>query len=112
MKYIRLSISALITLLLLFFLNKSLTIGPVSIPPLGKFLDPFHGFWQNSFEDKLSGELDIKGLKSKVSIYTDSIGMVHIFASNEDDLFLAQGYITARYRLWQMEFQLVCRQPP
>jgi penicillin amidase len=105
MKYLRLSISALITLLLIFFLNRNLTIGPVSIPPLGKFLDPFHGFWQNSYDDKLSDELDIEGLKNKVSIYTDSVGMVHIFASNEDDLFLAQGYITARHRLWQMEFQ-------
>ncbi|MFN8886218.1 MAG: penicillin acylase family protein, partial [Cyclobacteriaceae bacterium] len=29
----------------------------------------------------------------------------HIYAANEEDLFRAQGYITAKNRLWQMEFQ-------
>ncbi|HUM46563.1 MAG TPA: penicillin acylase family protein, partial [Chitinophagales bacterium] len=29
----------------------------------------------------------------------------HIFAGNNHDLYLAQGYIHAKYRLWQMEFQ-------
>jgi penicillin amidase len=28
-----------------------------------------------------------------------------VFAKNDDDLYLAQGYITAANRLWQMEFQ-------
>ncbi len=31
--------------------------------------------------------------------------MPHIFARNDHDLFFAQGYLTARDRLWQMEFQ-------
>ena len=29
----------------------------------------------------------------------------HIFAQNNYDLSFAQGYITAKYRLWQMEFE-------
>ena len=80
-------------------------MGATSIPPLGKFLDPFHGFWQNSFENNNNDELIIDGLTDKVSVYTDSIGIAHIFAANESDLYLAQGYVTARDRLWQMEFQ-------
>ena len=29
----------------------------------------------------------------------------HLFAENDLDLYRAQGYITAKHRLWQMEFQ-------
>jgi len=105
MKTIRLSVSLLMTLLLLYFFNRSLPMGKSSIPPLGKFLDPFHGFWQNSYEKKIGAELNITGLTGNVSIYTDSLDIPHIFASNEGDLYLAQGYVTAFDRLWQMEFQ-------
>ena len=105
MKIFRLTISLLATIVLLYFFNKSIPMGATSIPPLGKFLDPFHGFWQNSYENDSNDELDLEGLTDKVSVYTDSVGIPHIFASNEKDLYLAQGYITARDRLWQMEFQ-------
>jgi penicillin G amidase len=80
-------------------------MGNTTIPPLGKFLDPFHGFWQNSYENNQSNELSLEGLTGEVSVYTDSLGIPHLFASNEKDLHLAQGFITARDRLWQMEFQ-------
>ena len=30
----------------------------------------------------------------------------HIYAKNDEDLFYAQGYLTAMHRLWQMEFQI------
>lgn len=96
-----------ITVLLIFLLDKGWTIGSISIPPLGKFLDPFHGFWQNleptGFEGKK--QLVIPGLNAPVSVIYDSILIPHIFAKNNDDLYLAQGYITALHRLWQMEFQ-------
>jgi penicillin G amidase len=29
----------------------------------------------------------------------------HIFAENDEDAFYVQGYIHAKFRLWQMEFQ-------
>jgi len=35
----------------------------------------------------------------------DDRGVPHIFAQNAHDLYFAQGYITARDRLWQMEIQ-------
>ena len=105
MKIFRLTISLLATIVLLYFFNRSIPLGTTSIPPLGKFLDPFPGFWQNSYENDLNDKLNITGLTDKVSVYTDSVGIPHIFAANEIDLYLAQGYITARDRLWQMEFQ-------
>jgi penicillin G amidase len=104
MKALRLIASALILSILLYVFNRSLPMGSASIPPLGKFLDPFHGFWQNSFEPKHTA-LKVDGLTGEVSVYTDSLGIPHLFATNENDLYLAQGYITARDRLWQMEFQ-------
>lgn len=34
------------------------------VPPLGKFLDPFHGFWQNAESGELPAEqmLNLKGI--------------------------------------------------
>ncbi|SMG34761.1 penicillin amidase [Marivirga sericea] len=77
------------------------------VPPLGKFLDPYNGFWANSenqtipFEEKPA----IAGLNEVVKVYYDSILVPHVYANNDHDLYMAQGYITAQNRLWQMEFQ-------
>jgi penicillin amidase len=105
MKALRLLASLLCLILLTYVFNRSLPMGATSIPPLGKFLDPFHGFWQSSYENNQSSELSLEGLTGEVSVYTDSLGIPHLFASNEKDLYLAQGFVTARDRLWQMEFQ-------
>lgn len=108
MQVIRFSVSLVITLVLIYLLNNNWNISNTPIPPLGKFLDPYHGFWQNIEEaDEWShDELDIPGLQAPVSVVYDSLLIPHIFASNENDLYLAQGYITAKHRLWQMEFQI------
>jgi penicillin G amidase len=97
----------LLTIALIYFLDHRWIIGGNPVPPLGKFLDPFHGFWQNMEDDNFTAPktLDIPGLKEEVTVVYDSILIPHIFAKNEDDLYLAQGYITASHRLWQMEFQ-------
>lgn len=78
-----------------------------AIPPLAPLLDPNHGFWQNSFsEDELAqDELELNNLSSEVEVIYDEYLIPHIFANNEADLYRAQGYITAKHRLWQMEFQ-------
>lgn len=77
------------------------------IPPLGKFLNPFDGFWQNaerlSFLEKT--RLKLKGIKDTVEILYDDQHIPHISAKNDYDLYFAQGYITAKDRLWQMDFQ-------
>jgi len=96
-----------ITVLLVYFLNNSWNIKGVPIPPLGKFLDPYHGFWQNieKKDHRPPKELGIEGLNGSVTVVFDSLMIPHIFAENESDLYLAQGYVTAMHRLWQMEFQ-------
>lgn len=75
-------------------------------PPIGKFLDPFNGFWVNA-EPKRRAEkttLSLSGLRKKVKILTDQRLVPHIFAENDDDLYFAQGYVAASHRLWQMDF--------
>ncbi|RPF52268.1 penicillin acylase family protein [Aquisalibacillus elongatus] len=49
------------------------------------------------------GEKILEGLQSDVSIVRDEQGVPHISASNDHDLFYAQGYVTAQDRLFQME---------
>lgn len=45
----------------------------------------------------------IPGLQEPVEILRDAWGINHIYAENEHDLFLAQGYAAARDRLFQFE---------
>lgn len=49
------------------------------------------------------GMLTVSGLSDTVTIYRDERGMPHIYASNEHDLYLAVGYVSAQERLWQMD---------
>lgn len=43
-------------------------------------------------------------LQDEVTMYRDSDGIMHVFASNQDDLFFANGYVVARDRFPQLEF--------
>jgi penicillin G amidase len=45
----------------------------------------------------------LPGLKQSVEILRDRWGVPHIYAQNSDDLFFAQGYITANDRLFQLD---------
>jgi len=78
-----------------------------SAPPIGPFLNPLGGFWQNAESEGLSGptELKLPGLSAPVKVVYDDNLVPHVFAQNNNDLYFAQGYLTARHRLWQLEFQ-------
>lgn len=77
------------------------------VPPLGKFLDPYNGFWQNAsnYETGFKEIEQLPELQQAVKIYYDSVLIPHIYAENDHDLYMAQGFVTAQNRLWQMEFQ-------
>jgi penicillin amidase len=51
----------------------------------------------------LDGELHLAGLSAPVTVRRDAHGVPHIEAAAQDDLFVAQGYVTAQDRLWQMD---------
>jgi penicillin G amidase len=52
---------------------------------------------------QLDGRLQVKGLSAAVKVTRDSHGVPAIEAATLEDLFLAQGYVTAQDRLWQMD---------
>ncbi|WP_193200003.1 penicillin acylase family protein [Nostoc sp. MG11] len=51
-----------------------------------------------------SGTIQIPGIKTEVTVQRDNWGTPHIWAANSHDLFMAQGYIHAQDRFWQMDF--------
>jgi penicillin amidase len=53
---------------------------------------------------QVSGELSVTGLQDRVEVFRDRLGVPHIYASNQHDLFFAQGYTHAQDRFWQMDF--------
>lgn len=52
---------------------------------------------------QLDGKLVVPGLSAQVTVVRDAQGVPHIIAASLDDLFFAQGYVTAQDRLWQMD---------
>lgn len=97
----------LLTTVFLVWLFDGMRFKAVPLAP-GRLLDPFHGFWQNIEGPTRKGpaSLPVSGLKGKVTVGYDDRGVAHIFADNDADAYFAQGYVTARDRLWQMEFQI------
>jgi penicillin G amidase len=60
-------------------------------------------FYLKSTKPTLNGELNLKGLKAPVEVLYDDYGVPHIYAQNEEDMYLAFGYVHAQDRLFQME---------
>ena len=52
---------------------------------------------------QVEGTATIPGLTGPVEVIRDRWGVPHIYAANLRDLFLAQGYVQAQDRFWQME---------
>jgi len=52
---------------------------------------------------QLDGQLPVSGLGSAVTVVRDGHGVPTITAASMEDLFFAQGYVTAQDRLWQMD---------
>jgi penicillin G amidase len=53
-----------------------------------------------------SGTIAIVGLTSPVRVIRDRWGVPHIYAANQHDLFMAQGFVQAQDRLFQMDLWL------
>lgn len=96
-------VSTVITAGLIFALNKKWG----STPAFGKFLSPQFGIWQNAepTDEDFSMDKKIEGLTGKVEVIFDERLVPHIFADGDADACFIQGYLHAKFRLWQMEFQ-------
>ncbi|GHH07856.1 penicillin acylase family protein [Streptomyces lanatus] len=49
------------------------------------------------------GSLTLKGLSGPVDVKRDGYGIPQIYASSDEDLFMAQGYVQAQDRFWEMD---------
>ncbi len=103
MKYTKALLISAVTLALIWALQTKFG----DIPPLGKFLNPATGFWQNAESKHITPNLTEKldGLHGQITIKYDDRMIPHIFAEDDHDLYFAQGYVAAKDRLWQMDIQ-------
>jgi penicillin G amidase len=108
MRVIPFIVSSVVTTGLIFVLNNEWNIGGKPIPPLGKFLSPQHGFWQNAepVDKDFNDDISLPDLKDRATVYFDDRLVPHVFANNEEDAYFVEGYLHAKFRLWQMEFQV------
>jgi penicillin amidase len=104
MRIVPFIIATLVTLLLVIILSTRWLLPA----PLGTLLSPQHGIWQNAepVDEDFNATLHFKGLKGKTEVYLDERLVPHVFAENDEDVFFVQGYLHARFRLWQMDFQV------
>src|ERR1700761_9320550 len=96
-------LAIIITIAIVCVLNR-----PIGAPPpIGRLLDPVNGCWANAepVNKDFNADLKLPGLKDRVTIWYDGQMVPHIHAANERDLYYAQGYIHAYFRLWQMDME-------
>jgi penicillin G amidase len=103
MRWIPFAVSLVITIALIVVLDRQWG----SVPAIGRFLSPQHGLWQNAEPADEAYDLEIQSplLKAKAEVFLDDRLVPHIFAQNEADAYFVQGYLHAKFRLWQMDFQ-------
>ncbi len=78
------------------------------IPPIGKLINPATGFWINAEANKKSADIIVNNndVLRDIVIKFDENRIPHIFSENDHDMYFAQGYLTAKDRLWQMDIQV------
>jgi penicillin G amidase len=103
MKIISFLATAIFTIALVTILNTKL----VTPAPLGALLAPQHGLWQNAeaADKNYSEDLTFPNLKGKASVYFDERLVPHVFAEEENDVYFIQGFLHAKFRLFQMELE-------
>ncbi len=107
MRIFRFLLALVLTVGLILILDTQLTVKGAKAPKFGMLLSPQKGFWQNAenVNSKHNEEIKLTGLKGKTEVYFDERLVPHVYAENDEDAYYVQGYLHARFRLWQMEFQ-------
>jgi penicillin amidase len=80
-------------------------VGAGPLPALGPAFNPTTGAWTMAADATAvqSQTLTIPGLQQPVRVTFESDGTAHVVAQTDPDLFLAVGYVHARFRLFQMD---------
>ncbi len=84
-----------------------LAFGYGQVPALGPALVPGHGAWTSSAGGRLpvSQTLTLAGLSRPASVSFTAQGLASISAADDDDAFLALGYVHAEFRLAEMDLE-------
>jgi penicillin amidase len=84
-----------------------LAFGYGTVPALGPALDPGRGVWTSASGGELphSQALSLPGLAHPVQVSFTSHGVPSVRAASQHDVFLALGYLQARFRLAQMDLE-------
>ncbi len=78
--------------------------GAGPLPALGPAFNPATGAWTMAADALISNEtLRLAGLQQPVKVTFEADGAAHVVAQTDHDLFLAVGYVHARFRLFQMD---------
>ncbi|MBS1643854.1 MAG: penicillin acylase family protein [Bacteroidetes bacterium] len=77
------------------------------LPALAKIIDPVNGALAaaEDVQENFNKNLKLIGIQAPVQIWMEERLVPHIQAQNDHDLYFAQGYIHAYFRLWQMDIQ-------
>ena len=74
------------------------------LPALGPAFNPTTGAWTMAADAQVTDRtLSLSGLEQPVRVVFESNGTAHVTAQTDHDLFLATGYVHARFRLFQMD---------
>lgn len=94
--------SLIVTALLLFVL----AVGYGPVPALGSALEPGGGVWNSGGNDVASSKtVHLPGMNGAATVYFDSAGVPAVHARCDADLFEAEGYLHASYRLSQLDLE-------
>lgn len=104
MRLVSFSLSLVFTLALIFLGNRHQPFG-AQLPALGRLLSPAHGFWQNaeSVAPPTDKKIHFQEWTGNGEIVFDRRMVPHIFAESTADASFAQGYLAAKFRLWQLD---------
>jgi penicillin G amidase len=85
----------------------ALAVGTGPFPALGAVLNPGGGVWNAAAGGEIphDGTLALPGLDGSVAVQFDANGIPSVRASSDHDLFLAQGYLAATFRLTQLDLE-------
>ncbi len=84
---------------MMFFRNKMFVV----LSSLFVVLFAVVALFVNHHKPVYKGILPVFGIGNNVSVYFDAIGVPHIEAQTQKDVYTALGYVHAQDRLWQME---------
>jgi len=74
------------------------------LPALGTAFNPATGAWTMAADAQVtSRSFRLPGLEQPVKVVLEKDGTAHVVAQTDHDLFLALGYVHAKFRLFQMD---------